>query len=372
MMAPVSRRDVLLRPVAQRLRSMAFDGALAGGIAGQLAARRLPGLDRGVDRERRGHRRARSASPSSPPPTIAHALRVPRWVATVLGAALIGTQMAAAVWRFPGPGDGIGSLALWGMRTHLVDLVSVAVIVVARSCAALALADRLRAGTARRAGPTSCPSSGSPSRCRTCAPSCCCAASSAASGPGRRRGSGSVGPARRTRPVRCGSATSAGWRATPRRDSVRMASLAVIAGLLRRVRARGHDAAPRRHRHRAVPARARRDRAAVAGDRPSRLLRRDAAASGAGCTLRHFAAPRSGAGAVRPRRRGDGRRRRARPRPRRARPRGAGGVGRRDGIDRQRRPRRPEPGRAVGDAAPRCRPSSPASRRRCGSSCRSS
>ena len=43
LLAPVRRRDVLARPVVQRLRSMAFGGALVGAVAGNLAARRLPG-----------------------------------------------------------------------------------------------------------------------------------------------------------------------------------------------------------------------------------------------------------------------------------------------------------------------------------------
>src|SRR5690606_18325362 len=43
MMAPVPRRSVLLRPVLQRMRTMAFGAALVGAIAGQLASRRLPG-----------------------------------------------------------------------------------------------------------------------------------------------------------------------------------------------------------------------------------------------------------------------------------------------------------------------------------------
>src|SRR5688572_12361034 len=43
LLAPVPRREVLTRPVVQRFRSVVFGGALAGAIAGQLAARRLPG-----------------------------------------------------------------------------------------------------------------------------------------------------------------------------------------------------------------------------------------------------------------------------------------------------------------------------------------
>jgi hypothetical protein len=142
MMAPVPRRAVLLRPVAQRLRSMAFTGALAGGVAGQLAARRLPGSTAAwtasgvITGALIGLAFVATA-------TIAHALDVRRWLSTAVGAALIGVQVAAVVWKFPGPGDGIGSLALWGMRTHLVDLVP-ATIIVGAVVAALALADRLR------------------------------------------------------------------------------------------------------------------------------------------------------------------------------------------------------------------------------------
>lgn len=41
--APVERREVLLLPVVQRLRTVVVGGAVVGGVAGQLAARRLPG-----------------------------------------------------------------------------------------------------------------------------------------------------------------------------------------------------------------------------------------------------------------------------------------------------------------------------------------
>ena len=81
-------------------------------------------------------------------------------MATVLGAALVAAQIAAAAWGSPGPGDAIGSFAMWGMRTHRADLVAVAVIAAATG-AALSLADRLRLEPLARAGPTSCPSSAS-------------------------------------------------------------------------------------------------------------------------------------------------------------------------------------------------------------------
>lgn len=142
MMAPVPRRAVLLRPVVQRCRSVAFAGALAGGIAGQLAARRLPGSTV-----------AWTSSGAAAgvlvglafvaTATIVHALGFPRWAATAAGAILITSQTVAAAWAWPGPGDGIGSLAMWGLRTRLVDLVAVAAIGGATALA-LAFADRLR------------------------------------------------------------------------------------------------------------------------------------------------------------------------------------------------------------------------------------
>lgn len=142
MMAPVPRRAVLIRPVVQRARAVAFGGALLGAIAGQLAARRLP-----------GSAPAWAASGAAAGAlvgvafvavaTIVHAFGVPRWAATLGAAVLVGGQGAAVVSGLPGPGDGIGSLALWGMRTRPLDLVA-AGVVVAAGAFALAVCDRLR------------------------------------------------------------------------------------------------------------------------------------------------------------------------------------------------------------------------------------
>lgn len=142
MMAPVPRRSVLLRPVVQRMRTTAFGGALVGAIAGQLASRRLPG----------------SAAAWTLAGTVAgivaglafvavavvvHALGIPRWMATAAAIGLVAWQAAAAVWEIPGPGDRYGSLALWGMRQHAVDLVVPAVVVIL-AVVALVVCDRLR------------------------------------------------------------------------------------------------------------------------------------------------------------------------------------------------------------------------------------
>ena len=130
MLAPVDRLRALLRPAGQRLRSSAFSGALAGAIVGQLAGRRLP-----------GSLIAWAAGGALYGATIgalwvavallSHALRVPRWIATLVGLGAVGWQAAAVAWKVPGPFDQFGSLGLWGWRQHPVDLVAVAITVVA-------------------------------------------------------------------------------------------------------------------------------------------------------------------------------------------------------------------------------------------------
>jgi hypothetical protein len=142
MLAPIPRREVLLRPVGQRMRAVAFAAAVTGGIAGQLAARRLPGSAAAWAAS--GAIAAALAGVAFVSvAVVVHALGVARWVATALAGVLLAAQVAAVVWGWPGPGDGLGSLAMWGMRAHPVDLVA-AVAVVIVTVAALVVADRLR------------------------------------------------------------------------------------------------------------------------------------------------------------------------------------------------------------------------------------
>ncbi|MDF2732009.1 MAG: hypothetical protein K0S92_639 [Desertimonas sp.] len=142
MLAPIPRREVLLRPVGQRMRSIAFASAVSGAIAGQLASRRLP-----------GSAAAWAASGAAAAAlaglafvavaVIVHALGLPRWAATSLAMLLLALQGAAVAWGWPGPGDHLGSLAMWGMRRQPADLIAVVVILVAAGVA-LVIADRLR------------------------------------------------------------------------------------------------------------------------------------------------------------------------------------------------------------------------------------
>ncbi len=128
MLAPVDRLRALLRPAGQRLRSAVFSGALAGGIVGQLAGRRLPGsvLAWFASGALFG---ANLAALWVGAALLAHVLRLPRWVATFVGLAVIVVQSLAIAYDFPGPADPAGSLAFWGWRVHPVDLVAVVVTV---------------------------------------------------------------------------------------------------------------------------------------------------------------------------------------------------------------------------------------------------
>ncbi|MGI9051821.1 MAG: hypothetical protein ACR2HQ_04095 [Ilumatobacteraceae bacterium] len=142
LLAPIPRRAVLLAPALQRLRTMAGGGALVGAIAGQLAARRLPGsgVAWAVSGALAG---AAIGALSFAAAVLAHVIRLPGPGATAIGAFVLAAQGGAVAGWWPGPGDGIGSLARWGMRQRPVDLVSLAVVV-ALASVAVALAGRLR------------------------------------------------------------------------------------------------------------------------------------------------------------------------------------------------------------------------------------
>lgn len=110
-MAPLPRHLLLRRPALQRVRSLAFGGALLGAVAGQLAARRLPGeiAEWALWGALAG---AALGTLHSATALTAHALRLPRWLATLLGAAVLGWQGAAIATSgtVPGPGDPLGRL----------------------------------------------------------------------------------------------------------------------------------------------------------------------------------------------------------------------------------------------------------------------
>ena len=94
LLAPIARRNVLTQPVVQRLRTMAFGGALVAALAGELAARRLPGS---------GPAWAAAAALAGAATgllfvavaVLTHVLHVPRWAATTIAALVLGPQAGA-------------------------------------------------------------------------------------------------------------------------------------------------------------------------------------------------------------------------------------------------------------------------------------
>ena len=91
---------------------------------------------------------------------LAHAWRVPRWLATALAAVAIAWQAAVAwgIWNDEttglarvAPGNLAGRLALWGISQRAIDVIAIAVAI-AMAAGALALGGRLRVEALARRG----------------------------------------------------------------------------------------------------------------------------------------------------------------------------------------------------------------------------
>ena len=123
MLSPVDRMRALLRPVTQRARSAAALAGTFGAIVGQLAGRRLPGtpLAWAASGAAFGITTALLWAGTA---LIAHAIRMPLWLATSIGLVGVAWQGAALAWHLPGPANLDGSLAMWGWRQGPIDLVA--------------------------------------------------------------------------------------------------------------------------------------------------------------------------------------------------------------------------------------------------------
>ncbi|MFM9132075.1 MAG: DUF6297 family protein, partial [Actinomycetota bacterium] len=146
LLAPVDRGAVLRRPAAQRLRTAAFTGAIAGGAAGLVLSKRVP------DTWGRGPSQFVVAGATGGAMIVAsfvvaallvHTLRVPRPVTGLLGGGLVAWQAAAvtpdpctiARERSPNGENGAGGWA--GANTAAAVLAALAAL-------SLALTGRLR------------------------------------------------------------------------------------------------------------------------------------------------------------------------------------------------------------------------------------
>lgn len=159
LLTPISRSRILIRPITQRLRSVAFALALSLGILGQL-----------VGREVEGSRAAWAASGALfgvmlaafyvGGAVVSHALRIPRWLASTVFVFAVVWQVVtawriwfdeASGWERIGPGNLAGSVLFWGIRQRGIDVLAL-VAASALVLAALALGGRLRLQPLERRG----------------------------------------------------------------------------------------------------------------------------------------------------------------------------------------------------------------------------
>ena len=159
LLAPIGRRTVMLRPVAQRLRAAAFALALGGGVLGQLIATEVEG-------SRAAWAAACAAFGAITGVTfvatavLAHTSRLPRWAASALAVGAVAWQAAVAwgIWNDTttglarvAPGNLAGRLALWGISQRPIDVIAI-VIAVAMAAAALWFGGQLRVEALARRG----------------------------------------------------------------------------------------------------------------------------------------------------------------------------------------------------------------------------
>jgi hypothetical protein len=159
LLAPIDRRSVMLRPVGQRLRSAAFALGLAGAVLGQLVATEVEG-SRAAWAAACGAYGAVVGSTFVSTAVISHAIRLPRWAASLLATVVVAWQAAVAwgVWNDStdglarvGPGNLAGRLALWGISQRGIDVLAI-VVAVAMAALALWLGGHLRIEPLARRG----------------------------------------------------------------------------------------------------------------------------------------------------------------------------------------------------------------------------
>jgi hypothetical protein len=139
LLSPIDRRRALMRPVGQRIRSVTFSFGMATAVLGQFVAREVEG-SRAAWAAACALFGAVTGAVFVTSAVISHVIGLPRWAATGVGAIGLAWQGAAAWinWNGPsssplrfGPADLGGDLALWGIRQQGIDLVAIAITLVA-------------------------------------------------------------------------------------------------------------------------------------------------------------------------------------------------------------------------------------------------
>jgi hypothetical protein len=140
LLAPVDRRRALIGPALRQLRFGCFVGIVVGAVCGQFAHRRLPGAPAAwIAAGAVGG--VLMALALLGVALLASGCRLPRWAATLIALALIGWAVADLSAGIPAPTTSIGSLMLWPLRVHPIDLLG-AVALVAVTIVGLLLVGR--------------------------------------------------------------------------------------------------------------------------------------------------------------------------------------------------------------------------------------
>ena len=159
LLAPISRTRVLLRPITQRLRAVAFGLGLGLAVLGQLVAREIDG-SRAAWAASGALFGALVAAFYVGAAVVAHALHLPRAVATSVATVAVAWQALVAWriwdgdatgWERIGPGNLAGSILFWGIRQRGIDLLAIGAAV-SLVALALALGGRLRLQPLERRG----------------------------------------------------------------------------------------------------------------------------------------------------------------------------------------------------------------------------
>lgn len=141
LLAPVDRTSALRAPALRQLRFLTFVGLMVGGVAGNLAAKRLPGETvawigvgalAGVT----------LVGLTVGAALVAGGIRLPRWAASAAGFSLVGLALADGLDVISAsPSSPFGDLVAWPLRFHITGLIPV-VAALALLVAGLALVGR--------------------------------------------------------------------------------------------------------------------------------------------------------------------------------------------------------------------------------------
>lgn len=131
LLAPVDRTSALRAPAVRQLRFLAFVGLLVGGVAGNLASKRLPG--EGLEWVGTGALAGLTVvGLSVGAALLAATSRLPRWVASTVGVGLLALAIADGAGVVAGsPTAPFGDLVLWPLQFEPVGGVYVVAALVA-------------------------------------------------------------------------------------------------------------------------------------------------------------------------------------------------------------------------------------------------